>query len=519
MEAENTTAKKRYEQLVTTRHPFLERARRAAELTIPSLLPRDGHTGSSELPTPYQSIGARGVNNISSKLLLALLPANSPFFRLVIDEYTLEQFSGRPDMKAEVDKALSKIERSVMSEIEATAIRVTVGEGLRHLVVGGNILFFLIPEGGMRAYRLDRYVCKRDPDGNILDIIALDKISYDALPEEVREGLTEEDATNKSPDKTVELYTHVYRDGNKFKVYQEACGKKIAGSDGSYPVDNCPWLALRLNKIDGEDYGRGHVEEYIGDLISCEGLSRALLEGTVASAKGLVLVNPNGVTDAKDIEEAPNWAVREGKADDVTVVQGQKAIDLRVGRETLNEIIERLSYAFLLNSAIQRNAERVTAEEIRFMAGELEDVLGGVYSILSVEFQLPFVKRLMATMTKKKKLPPLPKGVVKPAIVTGIEAIGRGHDLNKLTVFLKTLQEVFGPEALPTYIHADDAITRLGTSIGVEMDGLVKTKEEQAAAMQQEQQQQMMETLGPNAINAGGKIASESMKQGETPNG
>jgi hypothetical protein len=85
--------------------------------------------------------------------------------------------------------------------------------------------------------------------------------------------------------------------------------------------------------------------------------------------------------------------------------------------------------AFLLNSAIQRNAERVTAEEIRYMAQELEAALGGIYSTLSQEFQLPFVTRVMFQMERQKKLPVLPEGLVKPAIITGVEALGRGNDV------------------------------------------------------------------------------------------
>ena len=50
-----------------------------------------------------------------------------------------------------------------------------------------------------------------------------------------------------------------------------------------------------------------------------------------------------------------------------------------------------MSYAFLLNTAIQRDAERVTAQEIRYMAQQLETAMGGIYSLLSQEFQLPLV--------------------------------------------------------------------------------------------------------------------------------
>lgn len=66
--------KQKYNLLEMDRLPFLNRARDAAELTIPSLIVKDGHSSATEFTTPFQGIGARGVNNLSSKLLLALLP-------------------------------------------------------------------------------------------------------------------------------------------------------------------------------------------------------------------------------------------------------------------------------------------------------------------------------------------------------------------------------------------------------------------------------------------------------------
>ena len=77
----NGYAAKRYVQLQAERDPFLDRARDAAELTIPYIMPPEGHTGSTIYKTPFQGIGARGVNNLASKLLLSLLPPNSPSTR------------------------------------------------------------------------------------------------------------------------------------------------------------------------------------------------------------------------------------------------------------------------------------------------------------------------------------------------------------------------------------------------------------------------------------------------------
>ena len=77
------TAEARYRQLEQTRQSYLDRARDCSELTIPSLIPPDVHNETSDLYTPFQGHGARGVNNLASKLSLALMPPNSPWLSLI----------------------------------------------------------------------------------------------------------------------------------------------------------------------------------------------------------------------------------------------------------------------------------------------------------------------------------------------------------------------------------------------------------------------------------------------------
>ena len=500
----------RYRQLEAKREPFLRRARDAAKLTIPSLMPPESHTGESKLPTPFQGLGARGVNNLSSKLLLALLPPNSPFFRLTIDDYSLEQLTQKEGMRAEVEEALGKIERAVQAEIETSAVRVTAGETLKQLLVSGNALLYLPYEGGAKMYRLDRYVVERDPMGNVLDLIVKESISPKALPEEIRDEIEKGDL---NPDKTVDLYTRVTRVDNKWEVYQEVKDKIIPGTQGTYPIDKCPWIPLRFTKIDGEDYGRGYIEEYYGDLRSLESLTQAIVEGSAAAAKVLFLVNPNGVTQQRTLAEAPNGAIRTGDANDVSVVQVEKFNDFRIAFETIQAISSRLSYAFLLNSAVQRGGERVTAEEIRYMAGELEDALGGVYSILSLEFQLPLVKALMTRLEKQKRIPTLPKGIVRPTITTGLEALGRGHDLNKLDLFLQGAMQTFGPEIVAKYVNISDYLTRRATALGIDTKGLVKSEEELAAEQQQAQAAIMNQMLAEGGMSMAQEMMKGAMRQ------
>lgn len=259
-------------------------------------------------------------------------------------------------------------------------------------------------------------------------------------------------------------------------------------------MDQLPWIPLRFNRIDNEDYGRGFVEEYIGDLKSVEALSQAVVEGSSASAKVLFLVKPNGTTKLRTLADSPNGAIVQGDAQDISTLQVQKSSDFRVANEMLQYLNNRLQVAFLMNSSVERQAERVTAEEIRYKAQELEMALGGVYSVLSQELQVPLVKQLLNRLTKQGKMPKFPKNSVKPEIVTGIEALGRGQDLNKLNTFLQYLQPL-GQEVIARELNISDYIDRLGASLGIDTGGLIKSPEQKQMEQQQaeQQRQQMMQ--------------------------
>jgi hypothetical protein len=173
----------------------------------------------------------------------------------------------------------------------------------------------------------------------------------------------------------------------------------------------------------------------------------------------------------------------------------------------MGRIEARLQHAFLMNASIQRDAERVTSTEIKFMAQDLEKAIGGIYSILSQEFQLPFITRKMAMMEKNKKLPKLPKSGVRPSIITGLEALGRGNDKSKLIEFLTTLTDTLGAETITKYINVSDAISRLATSEGIDPKGLIKSEEELSQEMEQQQMDMQQQQLQDVAAQAGTKIA------------
>ena len=491
-----------YTKLEASRLSYLERARDCARLTLPTVMPDEGHGPTQKFPTPFQGVGARGVNNLASNLLLTLLPPNAPFFRLVLDDQALRQIEGLPEVKTELEQSLADIEKAVMKEVEVHNVRVSLFEALKHLIIAGNCLMHFPDDGGVRVFPLTRYTVRRDPMGKVTKIITKECVAPDSLPEEMAGAVG---SITPNGDGSVDVYTCVRLNGNKYEVYQEVGDQEIPGTRGSYPEDKVPYLALRMYSVEGEAYGRGYVEQFFGDLKSLEGLTQAIVEGAAAASKILFMVSPNGTTRARTLAKSPNGAIVEGSAADVTVLQSQKAQDLSIAAQTAKTITDRLGYAFLLTEGTIRNADRVTAEEIRLVTQSIERQLGGAFSLLSAELQLPLVNRFLDRLTRKKKLPKLPKKYVSPAIITGIEALGRGNDLNRLDFFLQGMAQTVGPEMISQYVNMGEYIKRRATALGIDTQGLIKTEEQLMAEMQQQQQDAVVQQFGGQAMDIASK--------------
>ena len=318
-----------YQKLEAERYSYLQRARDAARLTLPFLFVEEGHNSTSELPTPYQSVGARGVNNLASALLLSLLPPNAPFFRLVLNAAALRGLEDAPQtemIKTQIEVTMSKTERQIMAEIETNGYRIQTFEALKHLIVAGNVLLHVADSGGMRVIHLDRFVVQRDPLGRTKKIIIKETISPDMLPEAAKALVASNPDYNAGDN--VDLYTCVRyfspptqskadKDPTRVSIYQEIFGTPVPDTEGEFKAVESPYIVLRMNRTDGENYGRGYVEQYIGDLKSLESLMMAVVEAAAAASKCLFMVSPNGVTRARVLAEAPNGAIVEGSANDI----------------------------------------------------------------------------------------------------------------------------------------------------------------------------------------------------------
>ena len=532
----DSTLHERYQSLAKERQNYVNRAEDIASLTIPYLYPPNTGSASSALPDPYQSIGSRGVNNLASKFLLVTLPSQRGFFQYRLTPNTEKMIEAlAPDEKDDFERSLVQHERDVLRQVDDAELRPVMFMCFKHLLVSGNVLLHLPNKGPARYFPLTHYVCRRDPrTGSPLEIIVKEEAEFSTLSGELQALLLSAVNTesNQPPyddsNSSVCIYTYICRkygkstkEDAKFKwqTWQEIDGIKLPGSESTSPGDDPHYFPLRMIRVSGEDYGRGYVEEYAGDLSVCEDLSEALVEGSLIAAQTKFGVRPNAMTSPKELEKIRNGGFFDGEEGDLWTLKTNKQVDFRVALETQRDLRAALGYAFLLNSSVQRHAERVTAEEIRTVMQELQDALGGAYSNLEAEVQRPLANRLTLRAAAKGILQEFKQDEVELLIVTGFEAIDRGHEMTSLAQAISVATQLLGPEAVAAVVDSKKAMNQIFTSHGVDKMDVFFTDEEIQQKEQQAQMMQMASQLGPNAVNQLGGVARDQAERqgGVTP--
>ena len=258
------------------REPFLKRARVASAVTIPYLLPPDGHEPGDDLADLYTSLGSKGINNLASKLMLSLFPPDAPYFQLEPEPQALAQI---PDEeRVAVESSLREIENLITRDLEVRGIRTAIFEALRHLLVSGNVVLHIPDEGPPRVFGLDRFVVERTANDEVKTLLLTSTVPAGSLPSSAE--TLPASLTLGSDGEQVNVITKITRGSDeKYTITQEIGEDETFKSTRTVSADRLPYKVVRLNKISGEAYGRGFVDEHIGDLKTLEGLSQALVEG------------------------------------------------------------------------------------------------------------------------------------------------------------------------------------------------------------------------------------------------
>lgn len=479
---------KEYTELLNNRQFYEERAEKCAKVTLPFLWypSLDKRKEAAQTQDRFQNIGSQVVNHLAARLVLALFPSNTPFFRLQLNGQDNPSFEGN---KKEIDAGLMKLESFIVKEMEAGNDRIALNDAIKQLIVTGNVCLHF-KHRRVEVYPLTQYCVMRRSDGIMQKLILQESVKKSACPVEWHRFFKEEDKEddNKQHDPETILFTKIYREHDHYLLTREINGNAIKGADETYPLHACPYVPVRFLYKSFEHYGRSYVDDYVDDLTTLEKLSKALVRSAHLATKHIGFVNPNGVTKINNLAKAKDGDWIPGSLNDVALLQSNKHADLQTASNMISLIERRIAKAFLMSETVQRQAERVTAEEIRFMANELEEAIGGVYSVLSQELQVPYVNVRLSILQRENIIAPLPKDSLEPTIVTGIEALSRNHESQKLTRFIRLATGTLGPEVTASFLKPSAFLERMAIAEGLDPKLFIKTNDE---LMQEQQQQQM----------------------------
>lgn len=493
----------RYRALSVKREPFLTRAKAYAKMTLPALFNENEAPGSDggAMQQSWQSLGAQGVNHLSNKLTMTWFPPQRSFFRMTFTDDAKKALYEAGVKDADLLSLLSKSEEKARMEHELVQGRIAWGLGAKHLIAAGNVLLYQPEDGATVAYPLDRYVIRRSKSGRVMEFIIEETKELAEFPPNIQ-ALLKAKSRDLKPISEVKVYTSVKWTGRQWLVEQEALNIKLA-EDQKLAEDNLPYIPLVWDRMYGEAYGRGLVEQNYGDIFTYGFLARAQAKGVALMSEVKFLVRRGSATSPREHAKAETGDYLWGEEGDISVIQLEKYNDLQAVSQVMEVYAKRIGQIFLLASANRRDAERVTAFELRQDAQELETALGGTYSQVAVAGQIPYARILL----RRIKFKLAAKDVV-PIITTGIDALGKAGELDKLMQF----SEMMGvpnswSESAQGRIRWADFMKFIAANLGMDTDAWLMTEQEYQQIMQQQQaaqqQQQAMELaakLGPSAM-------------------
>lgn len=504
----NSSIADRFNFLDSMRSSKLFRSRICASLTIPNLLPPMGWNENMTLAQPYSSVGSRGVTSLASRMLSAMIPVNdTPFFR-----FTLK--SG-VEPTNEIQQYIETLSYQVYQKLISTNLRETIYQAVQSLIVVGDSLVHLEDDYKFRTTRLDNYVVQRTVSGEVKEIIF---IEYDLQADDTNDYQN----TYSSKSGYEKRYCRLHRNEKNSWDYtkEDQDGNEI--SRGVYEV--CPVTALRWYGMSGENYGRSHVEDTIGDLSALDSFTKSMLDGMAASTAFWLGLDPSGITEIDDIASAPIGAWVPARKEDVFVVSPSHTMNpqIQAAQLAVDTMRKEIGQAFLMSAASMPTGDRVTATAVRMVGSELETVLGGAFSAIARDLMEPIIKRLIFLMIEDDLLDKRmykqffnKDGTLAVEVVTGLQALSRDTDLSKLMQMGEMVRNL-PPEALQAFKWTEYA-KALIVSLGFDARNWVISDEElkaqaeqkQQMEMQKQQQQQLQQSMG-NVISSAGTAAATS---------
>lgn len=505
-----------WETMTAEKGDLIARCENYARLTIPSICPEQG-TESGEQRRGYVAKGPRLVNSLANKIVDTMFPHDRPFFtvsltpkarRKVRDEIGEDNEAAFAE---QVRTTTAGVEQEAMRTMDLTAYRPQAVEAVRHKIITGNVCIRRAPSGKRVIYGVKDFCVRRNIEGEAIEVLLRDAKALASLDTDIRQLYKNANPGAKDTD-ILSLYTHFVLIEGRWTMLQGVNGLMIDRGIKYLPKD-LPVLVLAWSLARGENYGRGLVEEHITVFHNIDVSSCALLEmiGILTDIK--FLVDPASVLDVQELNASPRGSYHQGREGDITTPAGLKNLSIGELRDVISTWETEAAMAFLMNSSGIRDAERVTAEEIRFIARELNTAFGGLYSRLAIAWQkheAVYAVSQIDFSTVQGNLE-----LFEVLVTTGLESLSREGQLQNMREAISDLQMLDAvPEDVRAVINPMKFAAFIFTNHTVPLGEFMFSREEveanKAAAMKEQQDLAQIQSTANVQEEAGKKAVNES---------
>jgi len=485
--------------------------------TIPSITMDTKVQANQEAEKGHVVVGARLVNHLSNRIADTMFPHDRPFFTLALTpeaQVALEAEVGEEGagkLAEVVRSSTARIEQVAMRSLQMTAYRPMAVMAVKHMIITGNAIIKRMLDGTRVVYGVRDFCIRRGIQGDMRELILQDNKKFGNLPEPVRRMMLSV-KPDYLADTDVTLYSHYKLEGKRW-AFQQAADNVMIDKPRHYTDLDLPVLPLTWTLARGEHYGRGLVEDNAIAFHNLDVLTEAMIDLMAAIADIKFLVRTGSTIDVEEMNNSLRGSYHQGNEGDITVPEIGKRGDISIMLETISKWERDLSQAFLLNSASTRDAERVTAEEIRLNARELESAYGGLYSRLALEWQQRESEYAIAKVDLEAELGGFAK-LFEVIVVTGLESLSREGQLDNLRLAIGDLQMLEAvPEELRATINPLLFASFVFTNRTVALKDFMYTQEEMQAnqeAQMQQQQALLNAEAQAKVAQAGGEAAVQA---------
>jgi len=298
-------------------------------------------------------------------------------------------------------------------------------------------------------------------------------------------------------------------------VRQEIGGKVF--NEWDEPISR--FFATPFDLATNDHYGRGLIEQNLGDLRSLDNIAESLLDLIAAASRFFYVIDDSSDLDERDIEGKKSGGVlrcevRGGNAQDIGTLDFSIPQANAVLIQAITLYKDRLGKAFLDEADAQPRGERVTATQIARIAEEIQGRMGSVSSSIIDMQQVPLIERTEFMMERDDLIEAEDEQAYDITTHSGFAALSEYRKADDLLEF-GTIAAQMGPEALGK-VDLGVLADLFRRYRGIYEPGLMKSDEKLAEEQAQQTNAAIESAAGQKAVDVIGNAAEQQLT-GDTP--